>query len=119
MSKESYVNQDDLLQRLNGRQVELWETMGPDNPVSEGFDKCFYMVEDFPPEDNVVKLDKQKISDVLYNYFNSVYCYDCRYNYEVIEEDSCYDCYRKYMGWALSRGAANGIADEIIEALSL
>ena len=48
MSKESYVNQDDLLQRLNGRQVELWETMGPDNPVSKGFDECFTMVEEFP-----------------------------------------------------------------------
>lgn len=114
MSKESYVNQDDLLQRLNGRQVELWETMGPDNPVSKGFDECFTMVEEFPHEKVAVKLTKQKISDVLYNYFNSgVYCWDCRNANDDTDDSFCF-CHRKSMFWALSRGAADALADEIL-----
>ena len=112
--KNSYVNQDELLQILNARQVEMWNTMGLDNPVSQGFDECFSMVEDFPPQKDVVKLDRQKISDALYNYFNSgVYCWDCR-NANDDTDDSCCFCHRKSMFWALSRGAADALADEIL-----
>ena len=79
-----------------------------------GFDECFTMVEEFPHEKVVVKLTKQKISDVLYNYFNSgVYCWDCR-NANDDTDDSCCFCHRKSMFWQLSRGAANSLADEIL-----
>lgn len=112
--KNAYVNQDDLLQRLNGRQVKLWKITGPDSPISQGFDECFSMVEDFPPEKDVVKLDKQKISDVLYNYFNGgVYCYDCRNANDDVDDNCCF-CHRKSMFWALSRSAADSLADEIL-----
>lgn len=59
----------------------------------------------------------ETISDVLYSYFSSVYCDDCRYNTDSPEEYRCDDCHRKYMNWALSKGGSEWLAEKIIEEL--
>lgn len=61
------------------------------------------------------KDDKQAVMDILLKEFRSVYCDTCEGN---LEEDYCEGCHRKYMNWGLSKSAASGIADEVIETLN-
>ena len=50
-----------------------------------------------------------------------IYCDNCRFNTEISEEESnekygywgCEDCYRKYMGWEISRAACDNLARKI------
>ena len=58
-----------------------------------------------------------QISELLMMEFCSVYCYNCAYNYEKIDqsEDGCYMCHRKYMNWELDINDAKRIAKNIDE----
>lgn len=58
---------------------------------------------------------QQQISDILYKELNYMYCDNCRFNYEISEEEvlkkygywGCEDCHRKYNGWGISRVECN------------
>lgn len=76
-------------------------------------------------------LTKQKISDLIYNDLDYMYCDNCRYNTErysrAIEnyEDAkpsdyspCDDCHRKMNGWAISRANADYLAKKIMECFN-
>lgn len=52
--------------------------------------------------------------DVLLKNFDYVYCDNCKY----YDTNSCDECHRKYMNWALSDDAARKLAEEIIEAIT-
>jgi len=56
----------------------------------------------------------QKVMDVLLKNFDYVYCDNCKY----YDTNSCDECHRKYMNWALSDDAARKLAEEIIEAIT-
>lgn len=64
---------------------------------------------------------KQIVVDVIYNYLDYMYCDNCRYNTEIDMQDAlydpCEDCYRKYNGWALSRGCAEYLAEQIFKLM--
>ena len=56
----------------------------------------------------------KKIMNILLENFYHVYCDTCKY----YDTDSCDDCHRKYMNWALSVDTARTLAEEIIEAIT-
>ena len=58
--------------------------------------------------------NKYKIIDILLEEFCSVYCDTCKY----YDTNSCDECHRKYMNWALSVNTARTLAEEIIEAIT-
>ena len=49
----------------------------------------------------------QEIAELLYNEIGYMYCDNCRFSSEIIEEDSdewkCDECHRKYNGWGISK----------------
>lgn len=49
--------------------------------------------------------NKEKITQVLLNAFESVYC------------DSCESCHRKSMNWGISTEYAEEVADEVLNEL--
>ena len=55
----------------------------------------------------------QKVMDILLGEFHYVYCDTCEYD----NTDSCDDCHRKYMNWALSVNTAKKLAEEIIKVI--
>lgn len=59
---------------------------------------------------------KLKIVEILLDELNDAYCYNCRGN-EDYDFVGCEDCHRKSIGWSLSEGSAEGIADRIIDAI--
>lgn len=59
---------------------------------------------------------KEKISELLHNRFSSVYCDTCE---SVNDERRCDECHRKSMNWALSKDAADRIAEEIIKEVGI
>ena len=59
-------------------------------------------------------MDESRISDLIYDRLNYMYCDNCRYNSE-IPGDGCEDCHRKNNGWAISRNMADYIAALICE----
>lgn len=61
---------------------------------------------------------KEKISEMLYQNLGAVYCYSCEYGDGDFESDMCEGCHRKYMNWALSRKAADGLAEEIMRIIN-
>ena len=66
---------------------------------------------------------QQQISDLLYDQLDHIYCDNCRFATEISEEESndkygywgCEDCYRKYIGWEVSRAACDSLARKIGE----
>jgi hypothetical protein len=66
---------------------------------------------------------QQQISDLLYNQLGHIYCDNCRFASEISETKSkkefgywgCEDCYRKYMGWEISRDECDSLARKIGE----
>lgn len=62
-----------------------------------------------------------KIARIIYDWLPDVYCDDCRYNSEIQDDgygnNPCEDCYRKYMGWAISKGRAQIIANDILKVV--
>ena len=68
------------------------------------------------------KLDLMtQISNLIYDHIDYMYCDNCRYNSELeYDEDGysrCDDCHRKYNGWALSRGCAESLAEQIFKLM--
>jgi len=68
---------------------------------------------------------KEKIAEILYNELDYIYCNTCKYTQITREEAEekfdyygCDDCYRKYMGWEISKNYAEEIAEEIINELN-
>lgn len=61
-----------------------------------------------------MRSEKQKIIDILLENFYGVYCDTCKY----YDTNSCDECHRKYMNWALSINTARTLAEEIIEAIT-
>lgn len=63
-------------------------------------------------------MEKQKISDLIYNALDYMYCDNCRHNSETHDNgyggDPCEDCHRKSNGWAVSRSTSNYLADKIL-----
>lgn len=63
-------------------------------------------------------MDKEKISDLIYDELNYMYCDNCRHDSEVCDDgyggDPCFDCHRKYNGWGVSRAVANHLAEKIV-----
>jgi hypothetical protein len=62
---------------------------------------------------------KEKITQIIYDYLDYVYCNTCRYNSELetdkYGDDPCEDCIRKSMGWEISVSAAEQIAEDILK----
>ena len=56
---------------------------------------------------------KEEIIEILKREFGYIYCYNCKYEQEDSESDSCEWCHRKYMNWSISDSAAEEIAEEI------
>ena len=56
-------------------------------------------------------MNKEVISDLLYEELDYIYCHNCRYR---DEEGWCDNCYRKYMDWAIARHTCDELAAEII-----
>ena len=56
----------------------------------------------------------QKVMDILLEEFNYIYCDTCKY----YDTNSCDECHRKYMNWALSVNTAKRLAKEIIEVIT-
>lgn len=53
-----------------------------------------------------------KIADAIYDDLSYMYCDNCRYNSNSVDEygnDHCEYCHRKYNGWAISRQTAESI----------
>lgn len=59
---------------------------------------------------------KKWIAEYLVDKLENVYCYNCKYDNTI--NDYCADCERKSIMWALSDGAANAMADNILKELS-
>ena len=52
------------------------------------------------------------IADTIYEKLSYMYCDNCRYNMNPIDEygtDHCEDCHRKYNGWGVSKDTAEMI----------
>ena len=66
---------------------------------------------------------QQQISNLLYDQLDHIYCDNCRFATEIPEEESndkygywgCEDCYRKYIGWEISKSACDSLARKIGE----
>ena len=64
----------------------------------------------------------EEISNIIYNKLDYMYCDNCRFKYEISEEESyemygnwaCEDCSRKYNRWGISKSVANELAEKII-----
>lgn len=59
--------------------------------------------------------EQKRISQIIYDSLDYMYCDNCRYNSEIEEENSCEDCHRKYNGWAVSRSECNWLARAITD----
>lgn len=62
---------------------------------------------------------KESVSNLIYDYVDYMYCDNCRFNHELMEESesACEDCHRKYNGWGISRGVADTISEKILKLL--
>jgi len=58
-------------------------------------------------------MNEKEISDLIYSRLDYMYCDNCRHNFEETESDPCYDCFRKYNNWGVSRAEADKIAAAI------
>lgn len=58
---------------------------------------------------------KERISELLYGQLGGIYCDSCEYQ---DNEKRCNGCHRKYMNWAISEEAANGLAEAIMEIVN-
>lgn len=66
---------------------------------------------------------QQKISDIIYDQLNYMYCDNCRFNSELNREQfekengywGCEDCHRKYNGWGISKATCDSLARKIGE----
>lgn len=67
---------------------------------------------------------KDKISELLYNELDYIYCDNCKFC-SVSEEESnekygywgCEDCHRKYMGWEISKKFSDKLAEKILKII--
>lgn len=53
---------------------------------------------------------KEKISNLLFENLDYVYCENCR-------GGQCEDCNRKQIGWEISKGKADEVAEEILKLI--
>lgn len=64
-------------------------------------------------------MNKQLISDLIYEELDYMYCDNCRYDTELHDDGysgfPCEDCHRKYNGWAVSRAQADALAEAIVQ----
>lgn len=61
-------------------------------------------------------MNKDKIANIIYNELSYMYCDNCRYAFEIGEDDptwNCDECYRKYNSWGISMAEAEHIAEMI------
>lgn len=66
-----------------------------------------------------IDVSKEKISDLIYEYIDYMYCDNCRFSIELMEESesACWDCHRKNNGWGISRRTADAISEKILKLL--
>lgn len=65
---------------------------------------------------------KDKISELLYNELDYIYCDNCKF-YFISEESSnekyghygCENCYRKCMGWEINKNFSDKLAEKILK----
>lgn len=65
-----------------------------------------------------VQLPEGKIADTIYEELSYMYCDNCRYIDDSIDEydvDHCENCHRKYNGWAVSKEVAEQIERECLK----
>lgn len=67
---------------------------------------------------------EQKIAELIYNDLDYMYCDNCRFGFEISEEDctdesgisyGCEDCHRKYNGWGISKAASENLVRKIFD----
>ena len=58
---------------------------------------------------------KEKILELLYQQLGGIYCDSCEYQ---DNEEYCEGCHRKYMKWAISKNATDGLAEAIMEIVN-
>lgn len=61
-------------------------------------------------------MNKEKIAKIIYEELSYMYCDNCRYAFEISEDDpdwSCDECHRKNNGWGISMAEAKQIAEII------
>lgn len=62
-------------------------------------------------------MTEKEIADIIYKELYCVYCYNCRYDSEIDNEDACELCHRKNNRWGISMGTAQCMAKEIKELI--
>ena len=60
-------------------------------------------------------MTKEEISNLLYEQLNSVYCDNCRGDFNDDGNDYCEYCHRKSMNQGISKGEADRLADVIMK----
>lgn len=68
------------------------------------------------------KLDLMtKISNLIYDHIDYMYCDNCRYDSELeYDKDGysrCDECHRKYNGWSISLSTSESIAEQILKMM--
>ena len=62
---------------------------------------------------------KEKIAQIIYDWFDYIYCDNCRYSSELetdkYGDNPCEDCIRKSMGWEISKSDAESLANNILK----
>ena len=61
-----------------------------------------------------------KIADIIYEELDYMYCDNCRYRIDSIDEygfDHCDDCHRKYNGWGVSKETAERIEKQCLKEI--
>lgn len=61
---------------------------------------------------------KEKISELIYETLDYMYCDNCRYSSEKTDKSKynpCEDCYRKMNGWAVAKGTCDRLAEKILK----
>ena len=62
---------------------------------------------------------KDKIAEILFKELSYIYCHNC-HSSELTDDDDnygCDECYRKQMGWSISMGKSNSVADKILKEI--
>ena len=65
-------------------------------------------------------VDMGKIAEIIYEELDYMYCDNCRYQIDSVDEygtDHCEDCHRKYNGWAISKETAEAIERKYLEKI--
>lgn len=60
-------------------------------------------------------MENEKMVNWLMNEMSCVYCDTCKYNCLEDNDNACDYCYRKSMGWSISKQEATSIVEHILK----